>query len=98
MNICPGADPTDGRFDVLLISAVSRRSFVASFPTVYAGRHLSRPECEMLHARTVEVRGDAALLDVDGEGPGATPGRFTVLPGALVVRAPVPTAPGTGPV
>jgi diacylglycerol kinase family enzyme len=58
---------------------------------LYDGTHLRLPNTTVLRGTVVEAEpldGEPVLLDVDGEQPGRLPARFTILPGALRVRAP----------
>ncbi len=55
MRICPAADMTDGFFDVTVVTAISRATFVRLFHSVYSGRHVNRAEVLTFRARSVAV-------------------------------------------
>jgi diacylglycerol kinase family enzyme len=89
MEMCPGASPDDGLFDVLLIGDVTKADLVRTLPKIYRGTHLPHPKAELLRGKTVTVESDEALpIQLDGEQPGTTPVRFEVVPRALRLRVP----------
>ena len=89
MNLCPGASPDDGVFDVLLVGDVTKRELLVELPRLYRGTFLPHPKAELLRGRTITVESETLLpIELDGEQPGTTPVRFEVLPGALGVRVP----------
>jgi YegS/Rv2252/BmrU family lipid kinase len=89
MQICPGAEPDDGVFDVLLIGDLTKRDLLLTLPKTYAGKHLPHPKAEVLRGSAVAI--DAAEpvpVELDGEQPGTTPARFELVPRALRLRVP----------
>ena len=91
MKICPEADPSDGRFDVLLIGDLAKRDLMLTLPKIFRGTHLPHPKAELLRGTTVTVESPEPLpLQLDGEQPGTTPARFELVPQALRVRVAVP--------
>jgi diacylglycerol kinase (ATP) len=89
MKICPGAEPDDGLFDVLLIGDVTRTELLQTMPKLYRGTHLPHKKGELLQGKIVSVESDEPLpIELDGEQPGTTPARFELVPGALRVRVP----------
>jgi YegS/Rv2252/BmrU family lipid kinase len=89
MWVTPGAEPDDGRLDVLLIGDVTKGDFVRTFPKIYRGKHLSHPKIDLLHGRAVRVDALPPVpIVLDGEQPGTTPARFELAPQALRVRVP----------
>lgn len=86
MHLAPGARLDDGLLDVVVLP---KRPFWRALPTVpglYSGGHLEADD--VLHWRAREVRvepvqGGPALLDIDGESPGAVPAHFEICPGAI---------------
>ena len=89
MMICPGAEPGDGLFDVLLIGDLTKRDLLLTLPKTYKGRHLPHPKAELLRGAVVEVDAPQPLpVELDGEQPGTTPVRFEVVPHALRLRVP----------
>ena len=89
MEICPEAEPDDGRFDVLTIGDVTKRDLVRTMPKIYRGTHLPHPKAELMRGRVVEIDSPEQLpVELDGEQPGTTPVRFEVVPRALRLRVP----------
>ena len=89
MEICPGAEPDDGVFDVLTIGDITKADLVRTMPKIYRGTHLPHPKAELLRGRVVTVESPEPLpVELDGEQPGTTPARFEVVPGALRVKVP----------
>ena len=89
MRVAPDARTDDGLFDVCIVEAMSRSTFVASFPKVYRGTHVRHPKVRMLRAATVELAADrGAHLFADGEDAGELPVSLTVEPSALLVTVP----------
>ena len=89
MKICPGAEPDDRTFDVLLIGDLTKRDLVLTMPKIFRGTHLPHPKAELLRGSEVSVDAAEPLpIQLDGEQPGTTPARFEVVPQALRVRVP----------
>ena len=89
MKICPGAEPDDGTFDVLLIGDLTKRDLVVTMPKIFRGTHLPHPKAELLRGARVSVDSSEPLpIELDGEQPGTTPARFEIVPQALRVRVP----------
>jgi diacylglycerol kinase (ATP) len=89
MMLTPEAEPDDGRFDVLLIGALTKLELAIVMPKVFRGTHLPHPKGELLQGAVVTVDADEALpVQLDGEQPGTTPARFEIVPRALRVRVP----------
>jgi diacylglycerol kinase (ATP) len=89
MKICPGAEPDDGTFDVLLIGDLTKRDLLLTLPKTFRGRHLPHPKAELLRGTQVTVSSPKPIpLQLDGEQPGTTPVRFELVPHALRVRVP----------
>lgn len=87
MLFAPGARPDDGLFDVVVMPPRPILKALAGLPGIYSGAHVDAPDVVVRRGRVVElvpVEG-TALLDIDGESPGAAPARFEVVPGALSV-------------
>jgi len=89
MEITPYADPFDSKFDVCIIGAMPLLKFIKSFPSVYAGTHLSIPCVKYFKANTVQID-CVRKFDVygDGEYMGKLPGDFKIIPSCLNVFLP----------
>ena len=55
MKITPAAAIDDGMLDVCIVGALSRTRFLATFPKVFSGRHVTRPQVTTMRGPTVEV-------------------------------------------
>ncbi len=89
MQMCPEAVPDDGLLDVVTIGDVTRRDLVLTMPKIYRGTHLPHPKAEALRGREVTVDTvEPVPVELDGEQPGTTPARFTVVPDAMRLRVP----------
>ncbi len=86
MKAAPNADPTDGLFDVVLISDLSKPDLLWSLPSIYKGTHLTHPKVCVKRAQEVTIQTDTrAALQADGELLGETPCSFRILPAALTL-------------
>jgi diacylglycerol kinase (ATP) len=88
MLIAPGADPTDGLLDVVVITQASARQAVGLLAGVFRGRHIGHPSVHLRRARCVTVRGPELIAHGDGEAVAPLPVTCTVLPGAVEVVVP----------
>src|SRR5205807_8262644 len=72
MHIAPHAQIDDGRFDIVIINAMSRLRAVTSMPSLYRGTHIHRPGVEIRRGENVviEAVGAPLLFDVEGEQVG----------------------------
>lgn len=85
MHIAPGADPSDGYFDVITME-LSKFATMTLTKDIYRGTHLRRSgvhrhRCRQILARA--TREGECLIDVDGEPLGTLPLQIELLPGAL---------------
>jgi diacylglycerol kinase (ATP) len=90
MRVAPNADPADGVFDVVALSAMSRLEFLMNFPRVYRGAHLTHPKVRVYRASEVRIEpvaptGEPVWLEAEGELLGEVPASFRLLPRALEV-------------
>jgi diacylglycerol kinase (ATP) len=86
MNVCPDASLTDGALDVCVVGALSRRGFVAAFPKVFRGTHVSHPAVRMFRGATIRVESDRSFrVYADGDPAGTLPADISVIPRALKV-------------
>jgi diacylglycerol kinase (ATP) len=90
MKVAPGAYLDDGIFDVVVVGDIGLPTFLAVSRKLYHGRHTEHPKVSVYQARevVVELLDGAAMVETDGESPGAIPARFTILPRAIKVLAP----------
>ncbi len=98
MLFAPGAKPDDGLLDVVVMPPRSMLRALRGLPGIYSGAHVHAPDVRVHRGRVIElvpVEG-TALLDIDGESPGAAPARFDVLPGVLSVAGLLPTLSDLG--
>ena len=90
MMIAPHADPSDGRFEVVVLGNLGVPSVVALSPKVYRGGHLGAKGVLVGHGTVVSAEAldpaRPALVDVDGEESGGLPLRAEIAPGALTFR------------
>ena len=92
MKVTPDAMLDDGLFDVLIVEPLSRIAFLRIFPRVYRGEHLSDPRVTVRRASHVRIDADNIAAYGDGERLGLLPIDIQLVPGALSVLAPEPSA------
>ncbi|MET1072707.1 MAG: diacylglycerol kinase family protein [Umezawaea sp.] len=86
--VCPGADPSDGLFDLTLLTDVSRTAMVRMLPTLRTGDHVDHAAVRTLRARSVRLGGDNGWVGyADGERIAELPLSVECRPGALAVVA-----------
>jgi diacylglycerol kinase (ATP) len=92
MLMAPDASMSDGRLDLLVLTDAPKYTLLGSvLPRVYVGKHIDHPAVTHRLASEIRVTAEEPLLfEVDGEQPGTTDIRVTVLPGSLRVRMPGP--------
>ncbi|WP_328337524.1 diacylglycerol kinase [Streptomyces violaceus] len=73
MRICPGADLTDGLFDITVVGDCSRTTMLRVFPRVYRGTHAGHPKVTVLRAARVEIAAEGITGYADGEPFGPLP-------------------------
>ncbi|CAL9397499.1 Diacylglycerol kinase [Streptomyces sp. enrichment culture] len=73
MRICPGADLTDGLFDITVVGDCSRTTLLRVFPRVYRGTHVDHPKVTVLRAARVEIAAEDVTGYADGEPLGPLP-------------------------
>lgn len=88
MRICPGADLTDGLFDITVVGECSRATLLRVFPRVYRGTHVGHPAITVLRAASVELVAEEVTGYADGEPVGPLPLTARCVPGALRVVGP----------
>ncbi|GMV12267.1 MAG: diacylglycerol kinase [Polyangiaceae bacterium] len=91
MKIAPDADPSDGRFDVVVLGDLGRGETVLLSSKIYQGRHGEHEKVRFTRGALVEAEPISSsrevLIDMDGETPGRLPIRARVAVGALTIRA-----------
>jgi diacylglycerol kinase (ATP) len=87
MRIAPDADVADGLLDLVIVREVPRRTLLAVFPKVYAGRHLGHPAVTLVRTVRAEIALDREMTMYGGGEP-----LFQVAPGRPVVVETVPGA------
>jgi diacylglycerol kinase (ATP) len=91
MMIAPDAQLDDGMLDLVIFRGAAKLTLIKDMRLLYSGSHVNHPAVTILRGRkiTVEPMGDpslnTALLDIDGESPGAIPATFEILPKAIKV-------------
>lgn len=89
MFVAPDASLTDGAFDIVTVSAVSKLRFLANLPKVFKGTHINNQEVKVFRAARVELRANRPFrLYADGEYLTDLPATLKVLPAALELIAP----------
>jgi diacylglycerol kinase (ATP) len=88
MRVCPDATLDDGVLDVTVLGPVSKVTFIRTFPSVYKGTHVQRPEVICRRAREVRLESPGVVAYADGERFASLPVTCTCVPGALTVLAP----------
>jgi YegS/Rv2252/BmrU family lipid kinase len=87
MRVAPGADASDGVFDVTVWSGYGLLDFALKSRRIYSGTHVQLPGTRTFRARLLEAESEEeVLLDVDGEQPGRLPVRMEMLPSALRLK------------
>lgn len=88
MMMAPHADVADGAVDVIRVGDLPRGRFIAAFPHIFRGTHVSRPGIEETRASRVElVEGGERPVMVDGEIFTLDVRSLEVIPRALQVIA-----------
>jgi diacylglycerol kinase (ATP) len=85
MKVCPGADPTDGQFDVTVVGPISRRELVRTRPRLTAGTHIEHAAVTVHRAARVELSSPGVTTYADGEPIAPLPAAAECVPGALRV-------------
>jgi diacylglycerol kinase (ATP) len=85
LRICPGADPSDGLFDVTVVGVASRLQLMRTKPRLTAGTHIGHPMVSVHRAARVELSSPGATTYADGEPVAPLPAVAVCVPGALTV-------------
>jgi diacylglycerol kinase (ATP) len=82
MKICPTADNTDCKLNLISIDPVSRFTLLRIFPKVFRGTHVNHPKVKSYSGRRVKLSG-ATFAYADGEFISRLPVEISVSGGAL---------------
>jgi membrane-associated protein len=88
-DVAPDADPSDGRFDAILIDAPGRLSLVRLLAATRRGRHLTRPGVRRVSGRRAELT-EPLPLAADAVPLGTTTATVSVQRARLRVASPGP--------
>jgi diacylglycerol kinase (ATP) len=92
MRVAPGAVVDDGWFDVVIMGGAPKGQSLADLKLVYTGDHITKPYVRVVRGQHVvvapvaETKGQAVLIETDGEAAGRLPATFEILPHALNLR------------
>ena len=85
MQVCPGADPADGLFDVTVVAAITRRQLIRTKPLLRTGTHIENSAITVHRAGRVELFAPGISTYADGEPVAPLPAVAECIPGALRV-------------
>lgn len=89
MKVAPGADPSDGLLDLVVVGGVSRLRFVADFRKVFAGRHVDGTDVTETKVREVVVdSAEPFVVYADGDPLTELPATIRVIPESLRIVVP----------
>ena len=89
MNMAPGADPSDGLLDVVMVGKVSKRRFLANLPKVFKGTHVDEDSVEVHRAGEVHVTAERPFdVYADGDPLTTLPATIRLVRGGLSVIVP----------
>ena len=89
LMLAPGADPGDGKLDVILLGNFGRwESLTKVVPKLGDGSYIAQPKISRRHATRVTISSDRHVrADVDGESIGQLPMSIALLPFRMQVAA-----------
>jgi YegS/Rv2252/BmrU family lipid kinase len=94
MYIAPDAELDDGEFDIVAVGAVSKLRYASNLPKVFKGTHVEKDEVRVFRAPHLELTASRPFpVYADGEHLTDLPASLRVLPRALTVLVPAPSAP-----
>jgi YegS/Rv2252/BmrU family lipid kinase len=88
LMLAPGADPSDGKLDVVLLAGdlERREGLTRIIPGLGDGSYLTHPKVSRRHATRIKIESDRMVrADVDGESIGQLPMSVALLPFRLRV-------------
>jgi YegS/Rv2252/BmrU family lipid kinase len=86
MRVGPGADVSDGLFDVVTVQSGGLSFFLRHGLKIYQGTHVDVPGVDVVRATRVRAEpvGNAVTpVELDGEGPGVLPAQWDMVPAAI---------------
>jgi diacylglycerol kinase family enzyme len=94
LMLAPGADPGDGRLDLIVLGKLGRwESLTRIVPKLSDGSYIAQPRISRRQATRVTVASDRLVrADVDGESIGRLPMSIALLPFRINVAAHHPLA------
>jgi diacylglycerol kinase (ATP) len=98
LMLAPGADPSDGQLDLIVLGNLGRwESLTRVVPKLGDGSYLAQPKISRRHATRVTIASDRQVrADVDGESIGRLPMTVALLPFRINVAANRPAPSGLG--
>lgn len=90
MQICPGADKTDGLLDVTVVDYGRRSRLIRLFPRVYKGTHVDLPDVQTYRTRRVRLDCEGITAYADGDRVGPLPVTIDAVPAALRILSHTP--------
>jgi diacylglycerol kinase family enzyme len=88
-QVAPGADPCDGKLDVLFMPKAGRLKALQTMVLAKNGRHTKLKALKMLRAESLDLQGKRPIqAHVDGDHVKETRYEIRVKPGALTVMTP----------
>ena len=89
MHMAPDAELDDGRFDVVMTGAASKRRFLLALPKVFEGTHVELASVHVERAHEVRIAADRPFtVYADGDPIGELPVTLRVRPRAVRVLVP----------
>lgn len=85
LQVCPGADPTDGLFDITVVGPTTRLELIRTKPRLATGTHVEHRSVSVHRAARVELRSPGVTTYADGEPVAPLPVVCEAVPGALRV-------------
>ncbi|MDK2953675.1 MAG: diacylglycerol kinase [Kosmotoga sp.] len=88
MKICPLADPSDGKIDIVGITKMPKLKLFCHFPDVYKGEHLKVNPVLHNTGRVIKIEGKKeTLIEMDGEVVGKLPMTIKIVDRALKIAS-----------
>jgi len=88
LMLAPGADPGDGKLDLIVLGNLGRWESLIMVPKLRDGSYIAQPKISRRHATRVTIASDRQVrADVDGESIGQLPMSVALLPFRIKVAA-----------